>query len=169
MAASVDSPDARAYRQARGSDPTGVTGPAAPVAVLIQPLMPADVSGVMFTRDPVTGVDELVAEAVLGLGEPVVGGQVTPELCRMTPNGTVRQRCPGGQSVAVVASVAGGTQELPLNPGRLTRWCLDDQLLAALTGLAQRCRHAFGDDGLDIEWCWGAGHVGLLQVRPITP
>jgi pyruvate,water dikinase len=151
-----------------GSHHPGVTCPAGPLAVLIQPLVPAAVSGVMFTRDPVTGTDELVIEAVHGLGEAAVGGQVTPELCQMDRDGTVRQWRPGRQKVAVIASTAGGTQERPLDPSRAGARCLNDQLLTALTGLAQQCEQVFGDTGLDIEWSWAVGHIGLLQARPIT-
>jgi pyruvate,water dikinase len=168
VAASVDSPHANAYRQAVASGRADTTGMATPIAVLVQPLIQADVAGVMFTRDPITGSDELVVEGAFGLGDSVVGGKVTPELCRMSRYGTVRQRRPGRQSVAVVASAAGGTLERPLEPGRASRGCLDECLLAALAQLAQQCRDVFGDGGLDIEWSWAVGHIGLLQARPIT-
>jgi pyruvate,water dikinase len=49
-------------------------------AVVVQQMVPADVAGVMFTANPVSGVhDELVIDANPGLGEAVVGGMVTPD------------------------------------------------------------------------------------------
>ena len=46
---------------------------------IVQRLVAADVSGVMFTRDPVTGVDRTVINATWGLAEPLVQGRVTPD------------------------------------------------------------------------------------------
>jgi phosphoenolpyruvate synthase/pyruvate phosphate dikinase len=52
----------------------------AAVAVVVQRLVPAEVSGVLFTANPVTGArHELVINAALGLGEAVVGGLTTPD------------------------------------------------------------------------------------------
>jgi pyruvate,water dikinase len=50
------------------------------MAVLIQEMIPADVSGVLFTLNPLTGVDsEMLLEAVWGLGEGLVSGRVNPD------------------------------------------------------------------------------------------
>ena len=52
----------------------------AAVAVVVQRLVPAEVSGVLFSANPVTGArHELVINAALGLGEAVVGGLTTPD------------------------------------------------------------------------------------------
>ena len=51
-----------------------------PVAVVVQRMIASKKSGVMFTADPATGEsDHVVIEAAWGLGEVVVGGQVTPD------------------------------------------------------------------------------------------
>ena len=49
------------------------------MAVIIQEMVQAQVSGVSLSRNPVTGADEVVVEAVQGLGEALVQGGVTPE------------------------------------------------------------------------------------------
>src|SRR4051812_7863528 len=50
------------------------------IAVVIQHLIPAEVSGILFTANPVTGArDELVINAGSGLGEAIVGGLTTPD------------------------------------------------------------------------------------------
>jgi phosphohistidine swiveling domain-containing protein len=69
---SLDRASALAYR----------AGTPAEMAVLIQAMVPADASGVAFSRDPVTGTEVVVVEAVPGLGEALVGGRVTPERYR---------------------------------------------------------------------------------------
>ncbi len=73
--ASAQSPHARAYRRRQGLalDTVGL-------AVLVQLLVAADVSAVLFSTHPITGCqDELVINASWGLGESIVGGTVTPD------------------------------------------------------------------------------------------
>src|SRR5215213_2159376 len=51
------------------------------LAVVVQQLVDADASGILFTANPLTGArDQLLINAAWGLGEAVVGGQVTPDL-----------------------------------------------------------------------------------------
>src|SRR4051794_10384866 len=58
----------------------GLLDATARAAVLVQRLVPADASGVVFSANPVTGArDEVVVNAAFGLGESVVGGTVTPD------------------------------------------------------------------------------------------
>src|SRR5687767_6905938 len=50
------------------------------LAIVVQELIDADASGIVFTADPVTGDDSVIEiNAAWGLGEAVVGGQVTPD------------------------------------------------------------------------------------------
>ena len=90
---------------------------AAAVAVVVQRLVPAEVSGVLFTSNPVSGArDELVINAALGLGEVVVGGLTTPDsftLDRATL--TVLERQTGRQELETVLAEQ-GTTERPLGP-----------------------------------------------------
>jgi len=138
------------------------------VAVLVQPLVAADVSGVMFTVDPVTGVDELVVEASWGLGESVVGGLVTPDSYRIGPDGSVRDRRFGRKSVSITPVDGGGTEERSVDPARARDPCLDDGGLGALWELAAQCQGVFGEMPLDIEWAFAGGRLHLLQCRQVT-
>jgi len=64
-----------AYRERRGFHHDQ-----AAIAVVVQRLVPAEVSGVLFTANPVSGArDEIVINAALGLGEAIVGGLTTPD------------------------------------------------------------------------------------------
>lgn len=66
-------PQAAAYANATGRDGVGQ------VAALVQPMLDPRAAGVAFTRHPVTGAATPVVEAVRGLGEGLVAGNVTPE------------------------------------------------------------------------------------------
>jgi pyruvate,water dikinase len=159
---SVVAPHALAYREHMGLNRSSG------VAVLVQPLVAAEVSGVMFTRDPVTGVDELVVEASWGLGEPVVGGLVTPDSYRIGPDGSERDRRLGRKSLSITPVDGGGTEERDVDPTRARDPCLDDGGLRALWELAGQCQNLFGDTPLDIEWAFGGGRLHLLQCRQVT-
>ena len=64
-----------AYRMRQGIDPATVS-----LAVVVQQLVPADAAGILFTANPLDGErDQIVINATWGLGEAIVGGQVTPD------------------------------------------------------------------------------------------
>jgi pyruvate,water dikinase len=138
------------------------------VAVLVQWLVPADASGVVFSANPVTGArDEVVINASWGLGESVVSGAVTPDALVVSRDDmTVRERLVADKRRMTVP-VAGGTREVPV-PGRLARVpALDDAQARAAAELAVALEREMGWP-VDLELAWAGGDVFLLQCRPIT-
>ncbi len=142
------------------------------MAVVIQTLVDAEMAGVMFTRNPVTGADERVIEASWGLGEAVVSGLVTPDRYRVARGGHELERNLGDKDVAIrPRSSPGGnepTEEVPVAPDRVDVFCLGDAELAALDELASRCDQVYGSTDHDIEFAFRGGEIFLLQRRPIT-
>lgn len=116
----------------------------APMAVLVQPMLVADVGGVLFGADPVTGRrDRLVAAVVEGGPDRLVSGLVQGTHYDLGRHGRLR-------------SVDGDGPRLG--------WRLRRQL----AGLAHRAEATFGGPQ-DIEWATdGDGHLVLLQARPVT-
>ena len=163
--ASVSGPGAQAYRQRLGlrSD--------ARCAVIVQRLVDACASGVLFTRDPVSGADTCLIEASWGLGESVVSGLVTPDRYWIDRWGGVLRVALGDKDVEIVPSADGdGVGERPVPALRRRSACLDAPALAALAGLAARVEQAFpGARGHDLEFAFdGGGQVHLLQRREVT-
>jgi pyruvate,water dikinase len=161
--ASLDNPEAVAYRARLGGDRKAAMG------VTVQLMVDAEIAGVMFTCNPVSGDPSTVAvNASWGLGLAVVGGDVTPDEYRVSKvTGEVLQRTIGPKSAQYVAGrdgpervdVAAGRQELP---------CLDDELLGALVELGRRVERHFGGHQ-DVEWAIdGDGKLFVLQSRPVT-
>jgi pyruvate,water dikinase len=158
---SANSDSAITYRQRVGL----FTRPS--IGVVVQVLLDPDTAGVMFTQNPVTGADERVIEASLGLGEAVVAGLVIPDTFRVDRSGEVLERTPGLKKIAVRTLPQGGTVEEPV-PRELTeRLCLDDSQLEDLSRLAERCDHVYGR-ARDIEWAIADGTLYLLQCRAVT-
>jgi pyruvate,water dikinase len=137
------------------------------MGVVVQRLLDPEVSGVLFTRHPVTGADERVIEATWGLGEAVVQGLVTPDRYRLSPTGEVLERSPGRKQVAIRAQPDGGAAVEPVAAHLVQALCLDDRRLTSLHALARRCEEAFQGPS-DLEWAFTDAKLHLLQRRAIT-
>ena len=137
------------------------------IAAVLQPLVAADVAGVMFTRNPLTGGDDLLIEASWGLGEVVVAGRVIPDRYRVSRTGDVLERAPGRKDVAVEPLAEGGTSVRELDPTRAAALCLDDDRLGRLAALGSDTERVFGGPQ-DVEWAFEGGALHLLQSRPVT-
>jgi pyruvate,water dikinase len=118
-----------------------VAGSAVPV--IVQVMVEPQAAGVLFTRHPLSGADQVVIEAAGGLGDKVVDGTVTPQTWTVDHGGGISG--PG----LVEAPVLTRTQVLAL--GRIGR------RIEAILGVPQ-----------DVEWAVADGKVWTLQARPIT-
>jgi pyruvate,water dikinase len=157
--ASLDSERAVAYRRRLGVEAGNLA-----MAVVVQRLVPAEVSGVLFTRDPLDPEGRrMLVEASWGLGESVVSGRVTPDRFHLDrETGAVVDR---HIHVKPTRLTAAGLQDVPHQ--QQNQACLDDGRLAELADLGRRVE-AFYGDARDVEWAWAEGRFWLLQARPIT-
>jgi len=135
------------------------------IGVVVQRLVPAEVAGVLFTCDPVSGAaDRWVIEASWGLGEAVVAGLVSPDHYIVTPSGDLVEASQGTKKVAVIPDAGGGVSHQIIEDDG---WSLDEAALRELVGLGAACERLFGP-GQDIEWALAGGRPWLLQSRPVT-
>ncbi len=162
--ASLWTPRAIAYRAHHAQ----TRGPLS-IAVVVQRLVPADVSGVMFTANPTTGRrDETVITAAWGLGEAIVGGRVEPDeyAIRSTPDGPRVSARVSDKALETVTTDA-GTTEVPTPADRRHVRTLSDARALDLAALGAEVADHFGVPQ-DIEWALHDGSVHLVQARPIT-
>jgi len=157
-----------------GDDANGDDGA---VAVIVQELVDARAAGVMFTQHPKTGDRSLVViESSHGLGEAVVGGEVTPDLFEV--NKITRQRHSsrlGSKQTEYRLSRDGrDVQAAPVDPDRQREWSISEHEVTALVTMAAELEGRLGR-GLDVEWAIGTTGSAdgeettfALQVRPIT-
>ena len=147
----------------------GLAAPPGRAAVLVQLLVPADASGVVFSANPVTGArDEIVVNAAFGLGESVVSGTVTPDAIVVGRHDlAVRDHAVADKRAMTVVVPGGGTREVPV-PGCLrTRPAVDAAQARAAARLAADLERETGGP-VDIEVAWAGSELFLLQCRPIT-
>ena len=124
----------RAYCQRldRGEAPLGM-------AVMVQEMVSATLSGVVFTRNPVTGMNETVVECVSGLGEAMAQRGVTPQRYVLKWGQWIET--PSGASAPPIL------ERVAREAGRV----------------AERCGQP-----LDLEWAYDGQTLYWLQMRPIT-
>ena len=138
------------------------------MAVVVQRMVDADVAGVLFTIDPTRGrKDRMLVEAVFGLGEAVVSGQVTPDHYVLARDGRVKRVTLATQAHAVVRDDSGGVREVALDAERGAERTLDDDQLAALAAVGRDLQERLGAPQ-DIEWAIQDGELYVLQARPVT-
>jgi pyruvate,water dikinase len=150
------------YRKEKGSlDDLGM-------AVVVQRMVGAEVAGVLFTCDPVQRRrDRMVVEAVFGLGEACVSGQVTPDHFVLARDGTLKRRRLSVQPLAVVSGEGGGTVERELDPEQGGAPTLGEEELRRLARLGAGLEEQLGGPQ-DIEWALEGGELYVLQCRPVT-
>lgn len=134
---SLGSAEATAYREHAGVQDSAM-------AVLVQRQVAAKVAGVVFGRDPMTGEAALVIEAVGGLGDALVSGEVEPQRWRI-------ERQDGGEIRRV-------TPDEPL---------LNEGQIDELVSLVKRVEAVWGGPQ-DVECAWDGEQFWVLQARPIT-
>ncbi len=123
-----------------------------PMAVIIQELVPSQVSGVGFSLHPVTGKnDHIVIEAVMGLGESLVSGTANPEHFVLE-----------GNVGAVIEHRRASVDEEDHGDSLLNDLQLKE--LCSLIKAVEKCLEM----PCDIEWSLVGSKLHLLQARPIT-
>jgi pyruvate,water dikinase len=140
------------------------------IAVVVQEMVCADKSGVMFTIDPVQKRrDRMIIEAALGLGEGIVSGLITPDHYVVDrDNGALLREVISCQTTAVVYDgETGGTRHAALSKEAGGARVLSHVELNGLRELGLRLEEFFGAPQ-DVEWCIREGQLLLLQSRPVT-
>ena len=139
------------------------------IAVVVQEMVPAEKSGVLFTSHPSTGDPRIIIEAAWGLGEAVVSGSVSPD-------NYVIDKATGEAETVTVADKkvmmlkheeTGETVERPVPDDKRTKRVLDDDEIAELAALGRQVEDHY-DAPQDVEWAIHDGEVYMLQSRPIT-
>ncbi len=133
---SVRTPAVGAYARRVGVAPEHLR-----MAVIVQEMVATRVSGVAFSRDPVTGAQRVVVEAVAGRGDRLVGRGATPQRWVATREGFVAE------------------PSVPLLPPAVVARIVD-----TVGAVAQACGEA-----VDVEWVWDGTALQLVQWRPVGP
>ncbi len=152
------------YRERNGFDHLKID-----MAVIVQSLIAADTSGVIFTVDPITGSrSSIVIEACFGLGEALVSGKVTPDRFVVSKkrlkllSSTISEK-----KIERTIDQNGLVEEKNVPDERSSVCCLGKKQIEKLAKFARKIETEFGSPQ-DIEWAICKKKIFLLQSRPIT-
>ncbi|MBL7183958.1 MAG: hypothetical protein ISS50_05875 [Anaerolineae bacterium] len=147
------------------------------MAVVVQAMIGSEVSGIMFTANPITGHrGEAVINASWGLGEAIVSGLVTPDTFTVRKSDGHPSTGSGHRIVSrqiatkehtIEYAKEGGTVELVTPAERQDAPALSDDQVADLVALGHQIETHFGAPQ-DIEWACAQGRFYILQTRAIT-
>lgn len=161
--ASAFSDRAVAYRRDRGIDER-----APGLAVLVQHLVPADVSAVAFSADPITGdTSRIVINANWGLGESVASGTVTPDTFVLSKDTLEMADATVSAKERMTVPVPGGIREVGVPKMMRSSPCLDESRAAEIGKLAVSLEQHLGYP-VDVECAFKGDALYLLQCRPVT-
>ncbi|MDG5761672.1 phosphoenolpyruvate synthase [Natronococcus sp. A-GB1] len=151
------------YRQEQGFDHSAVN-----IAVVVQQMVDAEKSGVMFTSHPSTGDPTMIIEAAWGLGEAVVSGAVSPDNYIVDrDNGDVDTTVAEKKVMHVKDGKTGKTVEREVPEKKRNARVIDGEEIDGLVELGERVEDHY-DKPQDVEWAIAEGDVYMLQSRPIT-
>lgn len=138
------------------------------VAVVVQEMVQSEVSGIAFTVHPVTkDYNQMVIEAGFGLGEAIVGGQITPDTYVIHKDDfSILDISVSEQTMAVVKTPRGNIQK-KLNPKTGGKQKLTGRQIIELAKLCKKIEQHYRHPQ-DIEWAWAKDQFYITQSRPIT-
>ncbi|OGG07406.1 phosphoenolpyruvate synthase [Candidatus Gottesmanbacteria bacterium RIFCSPHIGHO2_01_FULL_42_12] len=139
------------------------------IAVPVQRMVQSDVSGVMFTVDPVNNDKKrIVVEAVWGLGEMIVQGTATPDHYEIFKDEMkILEARQTDQLKMLVREQGTGIREVKVADVKVHKRKMTDEevLETARIGLVLE-KHYYHPQ--DIEFAVEKGKVYIVQTRPIT-
>jgi len=152
------------YRQNNGFDHFAVN-----MAVIVQTLVQAEASGVLFTADPRYGPSgNIIIESCFGLGQTLVSGRVTPDRFAVHRKKLwLLFHKISEKKVECVLDSRGTVKERKVPDERSIAWTLEKKQIKRLAKLAQKVEAGLGCPQ-DIEWAVCKNKIYLLQSRPIT-
>ncbi|MCL1979318.1 MAG: phosphoenolpyruvate synthase [Methanomassiliicoccaceae archaeon] len=152
-----------AYREKQGFAHSEVK-----LAVVIQKMVNSDVSGIMFTVDPNNGAKNIIIEAGYGLGEAIVGGEVTPDTYEIDKSKmTITKKRISAQKWKYVRGADGGCLKEDVLNGDEKKQKLEDPRILEIAEMGRQVEIHY-QRPMDMEWCIEDGKVFLVQARPIT-
>lgn len=137
------------------------------LSVVIQKMIFPQVSGIMFTADPVTSNRKVLSiDASYGLGEALVSGLVNADNYKVR-EGKILDKKISTKKLAIYPLKTVGTKKEEIEPELQNKQALTDEQILQLEGMGRRIEEYFGCPQ-DIEWCFAHDKFYIVQSRPIT-
>jgi pyruvate,water dikinase len=150
------------YRNKKGFEHTKAS-----LAVVVQKMVDSDKSGVIFSKDPTNKSTNVIMEAVFGLGEGIVSGQITPDKYIVTPDLEIVEKKIMEKKVAITRDSSGGQQLVKLTPEKSNQQVLKESEVRQLAEISLKLEEHYKKPQ-DIEFAIENDEIYVVQTRPIT-
>ncbi|MGA2367927.1 MAG: phosphoenolpyruvate synthase [Dehalococcoidia bacterium] len=139
------------------------------IAVVVQKMVNSDKAGVMFTANPSNkNLASLVIEGAFGLGEVVVGGQVSPDYYEVEKSTLkVKDARVSHKNFKIIRDDKGQNLEVKLSKKEAEEQVLSEAEVQELTNLGLKIEEHYGSPQ-DTEWAIEGSKIYMVQSRPIT-
>jgi pyruvate, water dikinase len=137
------------------------------LAVVVQKMINSDKSGVVFSKDPNYTGDDVIIEAVFGLGEGIVSGMITPDHYVVSKDLEIVSKKVEDKKKAIVRSSSGENRIVNLGPDATKMQVLKDHEIKRIADLSIKLEEHY-DKPQDSEFAIENGEVFMVQTRPIT-
>jgi pyruvate,water dikinase len=124
-------------------------------------------SGVIFSKNPAENSDNIVIEAVWGLGESIVSGKVTPDKYVVSREMEIIDSKINIKKLAITRSASGEKVEVKLNEDRAKMQVLKNHEIKKLAEIALKLEEHY-QKPQDIEFAIEGEEIFITQTRPIT-
>ncbi len=152
-----------AYREKQGFAHEDVK-----LAVVVQRMVNSEFSGIMFTVDPNSGAKQIVIEAGYGLGEAIVGGEVTPDTYVVDKQKmeVIKKRI-SSQTWKYVRGAKGGCEKQDIPGDMIKAQKIPDARIQEIAEIGRQIEIHY-EKPMDMEWCVENDKAYIVQARPIT-
>ena len=151
------------YREVKGFDHFKVG-----IAVPVQRMVQSEVSGVMFTINPVNNdKTAIVVESVYGLGETIVQGSVTPDHFEIDRRNWRVIKKEISTQKSSLSREGSSTKTRVVAKNKQNKQKVSDEVIVRVAKIGQQL-HDHYHWPQDVEWAYEKGKVYIVQTRPIT-
>jgi pyruvate,water dikinase len=144
------------------------------VAVVVQRMVQAEVSGIAFTVDPITqDKSKMSIEAVYGLGDVIAGGEITPDTYVLNKKDlSIAEKHISPQEWMRVRTVGSGkskntVEKISISPTWSHRQKLDERHLEEVSKIALVIENK-SRESQNVEWVQAGGRIWILQNKPLN-
>jgi len=150
------------YRNKKGFEHSKVS-----LAVVVQKMVDAESSGVMFSKDPSYKNDNIIIEAVWGLGEGIVSGKITPDKYIISSELETTDKKIADKKIAMIRKSSGEKIYAKLTEMKSKAQVLKNFQITKLAEIAQKLEKHYNKPQ-DIEFAIENEEISIVQTRPIT-
>jgi len=150
------------YRIKKGFKHEGVG-----LAVVVQKMINSDKSGVIFSQNPSFSSKDIIIEAVFGLGEGIVSGQITPDRYVVSRDLKILKKEISNKKIAIVKGEDSKKSEIKLSEEKSNAPTLSEFELHKLAEFAMKLENHYNKPQ-DIEFAIEGERICIVQTRAIT-